>query len=46
VARTGRFTRNARGGRVSLVALDQHSPVKREASSDAAQHGDVLALAA
>jgi putative transposase len=46
VARTGRFTRTARGGRVSLVALDQHSPVKREASSDAAQHGDVLALAA
>lgn len=46
VARTGRFTNNARGGQVSLVTLDQHGPVKREAFSDASQHGDVLALAA
>jgi putative transposase len=46
VARTGRFTPTARGGQVSLVALDQHSPVKREASSDAPQCGDTLALAA
>jgi putative transposase len=46
VARTGRFTPTARGGQVSLVGLDQHSPVKREASSDASQHGNALALAA
>jgi putative transposase len=46
VARTGRFTHNARGGQVSLVGLGQHSPVKREASSDASQRGDALALAA
>jgi putative transposase len=46
VARTGRFTPTARGGQVSLVSLDQHSPLKREASSDASQHGDALALAA
>ena len=46
VARTGRFTLTARGGQVSLVGLDQHSPVKREASSDASQRGDALALAA
>ncbi len=46
VARTGRFTLIARGGQVSLVHLGQHSPLKREASSDASQHGDVLAFAA
>jgi transposase len=56
VARTGRFTKTARGGQVSLVGLDQHSPVKREASqdasqrwdasSDASQRGDAPALAA
>jgi hypothetical protein len=46
VARTGRFTPTARGGQVSLVGLGQHSPVKREASQDAAQRGDALALAA
>ena len=46
VARTGRFTPTARGGQVSLVRLDQHSPVKREASSDASQRGDPLAPAA
>jgi putative transposase len=46
VARTGRFTPTARGGQVSLVGLDQHSPVKREASSDASQRGDAPALAA
>jgi transposase len=34
VARTGRFTKTARGGQVSLVGCDQHSPVKREASRD------------
>jgi putative transposase len=45
VARIGRFTPTARGGQVSLVELDQHSPVKREASPDASQHGDVLAAA-
>jgi putative transposase len=46
VARTGRFTPTARGGQVSLVHLDEHRPVKREASSDASQRGDALALAA
>jgi len=46
VARTGRFTQAARGGQVSLVALDQHGPVKREASSDASHRGDALAFAA
>jgi putative transposase len=46
VARTGRFTPTARGGQVSLVGLDQHSSVKREASEDASQRGDALALAA
>lgn len=46
VARTGRFTPTARGGQVSLVQLNEHSPVKREASTDASQHGDALALAA
>jgi putative transposase len=44
VARIGRFTPTARGGHVSLVHLDEHSPVKREdspesspASTDAAE---------
>lgn len=46
VARTGRFTLNARGGQVSLARQSQLSPVKREASSDASQRGDVLALVA
>ena len=46
VARTGRFTLNARGGQVSLVALDQHSPVKREVSSDSSQRRQAPALAA
>jgi putative transposase len=46
VARTGRFTPTARGGQVSLVHLDEHSPVKREASPDASQRGDALVLAA
>jgi putative transposase len=45
VARTTRFTPTARGGQVSLVGHDQHSPVKREASEDASQHGNALALA-
>jgi putative transposase len=46
VARTGRFTPTARGGQVSLVGHDQHSPVKREASPDASQRGNAPALAA
>ncbi|MGZ6705855.1 MAG: hypothetical protein ACXVFN_02770, partial [Solirubrobacteraceae bacterium] len=46
VARTGRFTLNARGGQVSLVEPDQHSPVKREDPSGSSQPGDALALAA
>jgi putative transposase len=46
VARTGRFTSTARGGQVSLVGHDQHSPGKREASQDASQRGDALALPA
>jgi putative transposase len=46
VARTGRFTLStARGGQVRLVELDERSPMKREASQDASQHGDALALA-
>jgi putative transposase len=45
VARTGRFTKTARGGQVSLVGLDQQSPVKREASSDASRRRDAPALA-
>jgi len=45
VARTGRFTPTARGGQVSLVHPNEHSPVKREASSDASQRGDAPALA-
>jgi hypothetical protein len=47
VARTGRFTLNARGGQVRLVPLDEHSPVKREESTeDSAQRREALALAA
>jgi len=46
VARTGRFTPTARRGQVSLVQPNEHSPVKREASTDAPQHGNALALAA
>lgn len=43
VARIGRFTPTARGGQVSLVRLDEHSPVKREASPDASQRREALA---
>ena len=43
VARIGRFTLTARGGQVSLVELDQHSSVKREASPDASQRREALA---
>jgi putative transposase len=47
VARTGRFTPTARGGQVSLVDLDQRSPVKREESSkDSTQRREALAFAA
>jgi putative transposase len=46
VARTGRFTPIARGGQVSLVARDQHSPMKREASTDASRHREAPAFAA
>lgn len=46
VARTEQFTPTARGGQVSLVHQNEHSPMKREASPDASQHGDALALAA
>jgi putative transposase len=46
VARIGRFTQIARGGQVSLVHPDEHSPMKREDStSEPSQHGDVLAAA-
>jgi hypothetical protein len=45
VARTGRFTLNARGGQVSLVAPDQLGPVKREDPSGSSQRGDAVALA-
>jgi putative transposase len=46
VARSGRFTLNARGGQVSLIQLDQHSQVKREESRDSAQRREALARAA
>jgi transposase len=45
VARTGRFTKTARGGQVSPAHQSEHSPVKREASHDASQRGDALAPA-
>jgi putative transposase len=45
VARIGRFTPTARGGQVSLVHLDEHSPVKREAFLDATQRREALAAA-
>ena len=45
VARTGRFTPIARGGQVSLVSPDQHSPLKREASSHASRRRKAPALA-
>jgi putative transposase len=45
VARTGRFMKTARGGPVSLAHVSEHSPAKREASQDATQRGDALALA-
>jgi putative transposase len=46
VARTERFTPTARGGQVRLNHSVERSPVKREASPDAPQHGNALALAA
>jgi putative transposase len=46
VARTGRFTPTARGGQISLVHPNEHSPVKREASTDASRRGNAPALAA
>jgi putative transposase len=45
VAATGAETRNARRGQVRLDTVE-HSPVKRDGSSDSSQRGDVLALAA
>jgi putative transposase len=45
VARIGRFTPTARGGQVSLIHLDEHSPVKREGSSEPSQRREALALA-
>jgi putative transposase len=45
VAATGAETLNARGGQVRLDPVE-HSPVKREGSSDSSQRGDALALAA
>jgi transposase len=44
VARIGRDTRNARRGQVSLVHPDEHSPLKREASPDAPQRREALAV--
>jgi transposase len=46
VARTGRETRNACGGQVSPATTPRLSPLKREASVEATQRGDALALAA
>jgi putative transposase len=45
VARTGRFTRIARGGQVSLVPLDEHSPAKREDPSGSSRRRKTPALA-
>jgi putative transposase len=44
VARTGRETRNARGGQVSPGTPAGHSPLKREASTEASQVREDLAL--
>ena len=44
VARTGRETLNARGGQVSPGTCAGHSPLKREASSEASQVREDLAL--
>lgn len=44
VAATGAETLNARRGQVRLDPVE-HSPAKREESSDSSQHGDALALA-
>jgi transposase len=46
VAATGAETPNARRGQVSLIASDEHSPVKREASPEASQRREALAPAA
>jgi putative transposase len=45
VARIGRFTRNARGGQVSLVHPDEHSPIKRDGSPEPSQRREALAVA-
>jgi putative transposase len=45
VARIGRFTPTARGGQVSLVHLDEHSPLKREGSPEPSQRREALAAA-
>jgi putative transposase len=45
VAAAGAETQNARRGQVGLDPVE-HSPVKREESSDSSQRGDALALAA
>jgi putative transposase len=46
VARAERDTLNARRGRVRLRPRSEHSPVKREASTDATQRREALAQAA
>jgi hypothetical protein len=38
-------SRELRGGQVSLVHLDEHSPMKREGSSESSQRRKALALA-
>jgi len=46
VARIGRDTQHARGGQVSLVHSDEHSPLKREATlTVASQRREALAAA-
>jgi putative transposase len=45
VARIGRFTLNARRGQVSLAHLSEHSPMKREDSSEPSQRREALAAA-
>jgi putative transposase len=45
VAATGAETQNARRGQVSLVNLDEHSPLKREGSQESSQRREPLAPA-
>lgn len=45
VARIGRFTPTARGGKVSLAQWSEHNPMKREDSLESSQRRETLAVA-